>query len=83
MVLHSKAVKVRRHSLELGSNSFIPGFEDQVVGMAIGEDKDIEVTFPEDYQAEELKGKAAVFKVKLHEIKRKNLPSLDDEFAKM
>ncbi|QGQ95352.1 trigger factor [Paenibacillus psychroresistens] len=74
--------KGERHALELGSNSFIPGFEDQVVGMGIGDDKDIEVTFPEDYQAEELKGKAVVFKVKLHEIKRKNLPALDDEFAK-
>jgi trigger factor len=74
--------KGERHSLELGSNSFIPGFEAQIVGMSIGDDKDIEVTFPEDYQAEELKGKAAIFKVKLHEIKRKNLPALDDEFAK-
>ncbi|CAK4845551.1 unnamed protein product [Aphanomyces euteiches] len=74
--------KGERHALELGSNSFIPGFEDQVVGMGIGDYKDIEVTFPEDYQAEELKGKAVVFKVKLHEIKRKNLPALDDEFAK-
>jgi len=74
--------KGERHALELGSNSFIPGFEAQVVGMSIGDDKDIEVTFPEDYQAEELKGKVAIFKVKLHEIKRKNLPELDDEFAK-
>lgn len=74
--------KGERHALELGSNSFIPGFEAQVVGMSIGDDKDIEVTFPEDYQAEELKGKTAIFKVKLHEIKRKNLPALDDEFAK-
>ncbi|MBW7453648.1 trigger factor [Paenibacillus sepulcri] len=70
------------HSLELGSNSFIPGFEDQVVGMQIGDFKDIEVTFPETYHAENLAGKQAVFKVKLHEIKRKNLPALDDEFAK-
>jgi trigger factor len=74
--------KGERYTLELGSNSFIPGFEAQIVGMSIGDDKDIEVTFPEDYQAEELKGKAAIFKVKLHEIKRKNLPALDDEFAK-
>jgi trigger factor len=74
--------KGEKHALELGSNSFIPGFEDQIVGMSIGDDKDIEVTFPEDYQAEELKGKTAIFKVKLHEIKRKNLPALDDEFAK-
>jgi trigger factor len=71
-----------RYSLELGSNSFIPGFEDQVVGMQIGDFKDVEVTFPESYHAEHLAGKPAVFKVKLHEIKRKSLPALDDEFAK-
>ncbi|QHW34138.1 trigger factor [Paenibacillus rhizovicinus] len=74
--------KSERHSLELGSGSFIPGFEEQVVGMATGDFKDIEVTFPETYHAEHLAGKLAVFKVKLHEIKRKNLPALDDEFAK-
>jgi trigger factor len=74
--------KGERYSLELGSNSFIPGFEDQVVGLNIAEEKDINVTFPENYQAENLAGKAVVFKVKLHEIKRKNLPALDDEFAK-
>jgi trigger factor len=74
--------KGEKYALELGSNSFIPGFEAQIVGMGIGDDKDIEVTFPEDYQSEDLKGKAATFKVKLHEIKRKNLPVLDDEFAK-
>jgi trigger factor len=74
--------KGEKYALELGSNSFIPGFEEQIVGMSIGDDKDIEVTFPEDYQSEDLKGKAATFKVKLHEIKRKNLPELDDEFAK-
>ncbi|QNK60004.1 trigger factor [Paenibacillus sp. PAMC21692] len=71
-----------RYSLELGSNSFIPGFEDQVVGMQLGDFKDVEVTFPETYHAEHLAGKAAVFKVKLHELKRKALPALDDEFAK-
>lgn len=71
-----------RYSLELGSNSFIPGFEDQVVGMQLGDFKDVEVTFPESYHAEQLAGKPAVFKVKLHEIKRKSLPALDDEFAK-
>ncbi|MFC5700544.1 trigger factor [Cohnella faecalis] len=70
------------YSLELGSGSFIPGFEDQVVGLNIAEEKDIEVTFPESYHAENLAGKPVVFKVKLHEIKRKNLPELDDEFAK-
>lgn len=74
--------KGERYSLELGSNSFIPGFEDQVVGLNIAEEKDINVTFPENYQAENLAGKPVVFKVKLHEIKRKNLPALDDEFAK-
>lgn len=71
-----------RYSLELGSNSFIPGFEEQVVGMQIGDFKDIDVNFPESYHAEHLAGKPAVFKVKLHEIKRKTLPTLDDEFAK-
>jgi trigger factor len=74
--------KAEKYSLELGSGSFIPGFEDQVVGMTKGEEKDINVTFPEDYHAEQLKGKEVVFKVKLHDIKRKVLPELDDEFAK-
>ncbi|MBJ6362901.1 trigger factor [Paenibacillus sp. GCM10012307] len=74
--------KSERYSLELGSNSFIPGFEEQIVGLNIGDFKDIEVNFPEEYHAENLAGKPAVFKVKLHEIKRKSLPALDDEFAK-
>ncbi|ANY72417.1 trigger factor [Paenibacillus ihbetae] len=74
--------QAERYSLELGSNTFIPGFEDQVIGMATGDFKDVEVTFPETYHAEELAGKQAVFKVKVHEIKRKQLPELDDEFAK-
>ena len=74
--------KGENYSLELGSNSFIPGFEEQVVGMATGEEKDIEVSFPEEYHAAELAGKPAVFKIKLHEIKTKQLPELDDEFAK-
>src|SRR5690606_30233662 len=74
--------KGERYSLELGSNSFIPGFEEQVVGMQLGDFKDVEVTFPESYHAENLAGKPAVFKVKLHELKRKSLPALDDEFAK-
>lgn len=74
--------KSERYSLELGSNSFIPGFEEQVVGMQTGDFKDIDVTFPESYHAENLAGKPVVFKVKVHEIKRKNLPALDDEFAK-
>jgi trigger factor len=74
--------KSEKYSLELGSGSFIPGFEEQVVGLSAGDEKDIEVNFPENYHSEELKGKAAVFKIKLHDIKRKNLPELDDEFAK-
>jgi trigger factor len=74
--------KADNHSLELGSNSFIPGFEAQVVGMSKEEVKDIQVTFPEEYHSAELAGKEAVFKVTLHEIKRKQLPELDDEFAK-
>ncbi|WP_256756720.1 trigger factor [Cohnella sp. WQ 127256] len=74
--------KGESYSLELGSGSFIPGFEEQVVGLNIAEEKDIDVTFPENYQSEDLAGKAVVFKVKLLEIKRKNLPALDDEFAK-
>ena len=68
--------------LTLGSGQFIPGFEDQIVGHASGEEFDVNVTFPEDYQAEALAGKAAVFKVKLNEVKHKELPALDDEFAK-
>lgn len=74
--------KSENYSLELGSNQFIPGFEEQLVGLQTGDEKDIEVTFPEDYHAEELKGKAATFKVNIHEIKSKQLPELDDEFAK-
>ncbi|MBA9025767.1 trigger factor [Peribacillus huizhouensis] len=70
------------YTLELGSNSFIPGFEAQLVGLETGAEKDIEVSFPEEYHAAELAGKPAVFKVKLHEIKTKELPQLDDEFAK-
>ncbi|MED1204831.1 trigger factor [Heyndrickxia acidicola] len=70
------------YSLELGSGSFIPGFEEQLVGLAAGEEKDVEVAFPEEYHAAELAGKPAVFKVKIHEIKTKELPALDDEFAK-
>lgn len=74
--------KGENYSLELGSGQFIPGFEDQLVGMAQGEEKDINVTFPEEYHAADLAGKPAVFKVKVHEIKGKELPELDDEFAK-
>ena len=74
--------KAEKHELEIGSKTFIPGFEDQVIGMKIGEEKDINVKFPEEYFSAELAGKDATFKVKLHEIKRKELPVLDDEFAK-
>lgn len=74
--------KGENYSLVLGSNSFIPGFEEQVIGLETGAEKDIEVTFPEEYHAAELAGKPAVFKVKVHEIKTKQLPELDDEFAK-
>lgn len=70
------------YPLELGSNTFIPGFEDQLAGVSVGDVKDVEVSFPEDYHAEELKGKAAVFTVTVKEIKRKETPALDDEFAK-
>jgi len=74
--------KGENYSLELGSNSFIPGFEEQLVGTKAGESKDVTVTFPEHYQAEDLAGKEAVFKVTVHEVKAKELPELDDEFAK-
>jgi len=74
--------KAEKHELKIGSKTFIPGFEDQVIGMKIGEERDINVKFPEEYFSAELAGKDATFKVKLHEIKRKELPTLDDEFAK-
>jgi trigger factor len=74
--------KAENYELKIGSGQFIPGFEDQMVGMAIGEEKDINVTFPENYQAENLKGKDAVFKVKLHEMKVRELPELNDDFVK-
>jgi len=74
--------KAENHELTIGSKTFIPGFEDQIIGMKIGEEKDINVKFPEEYFSEELKGKDAMFKVKLHEIKKKEMPKLDDEFAK-
>ena len=74
--------KGENYSLELGSGSFIPGFEDQLVGAKAGDDVEVKVTFPEDYQAEDLAGKEAIFKVKVHEVKEKELPALDDEFAK-
>ncbi len=72
--------KGENYSLEIGSNTFIPGFEDQLVGMKAGESKDIEVTFPEDYHAENLKGAKATFKVKVNEVKEVKIPELDKEF---
>jgi trigger factor len=74
--------KGENHSLEIGSGQFIPGFEEQLVGKGAGEDTEVTVNFPEDYHAEELAGKEALFKVKIHEIKAKEMPELDDEFAK-
>ena len=74
--------KGENHDLELGSGSFIPGFEDQLIGCKPGDEKDVEVTFPEEYHAEELKGKPAVFKCTVHVVKQTILPEMDDEFAK-
>ncbi len=74
--------KAENHELEIGSGRFIPGFEEKMKGMKAGEEADIEVTFPEDYQAEHLAGKDATFKVKLHEVKVKEVPELNDDFVK-
>ena len=74
--------KAENHELEIGSNTFIPGFEDQIIGMKIEEEKDIKVKFPDEYFSKDLAGKDATFKVKVNEIKKKELPELDDEFAK-
>lgn len=74
--------KGENHPLEIGSGSFIPGFEEQLIGMGVGEEKEIEVTFPENYQVADLAGQKATFKVKVHEIKSKVLPEIDDELAK-
>ena len=74
--------KGENYDLKIGSNSFIPGFEDQLIGHAAGENFSIQVTFPEEYHSEELKGKDASFQVTIHEIKMKEMPALDDEFAK-
>ena len=71
-----------KQTLVIGSNTFIPGFEEQIIGMNIGDDKDINVKFPEEYHAENLKGKDSVFAIKLHEIKKKELPEITDEFIK-
>ena len=74
--------KAEGHELGIGSNTFIPGFEEQIIGMKIEEERDIHVKFPDEYFSKDLAGKEATFKVKLHEIKKKELPELDDEFAK-
>ena len=74
--------KAEKYDLEIGSGSFIPGFEEQLVGMKVGEEKDITTTFPENYGNADLAGKETIFKIKVHEIKKKELPELDDEFAK-
>lgn len=74
--------KGEKFPLEIGSHTFIPGFEEQIIGKNVGDEFDVNVTFPEDYQAENLKGKPAVFKCKLHEIKAKDMPELDDDFVK-
>ncbi|WP_226036502.1 trigger factor [Aquibacillus saliphilus] len=74
--------KAENHQLEIGSGSFIPGFEEQLVGKQTGADTEVSVTFPEEYHEESLAGKEATFKVKIHEVKAKELPELDDEFAK-
>ena len=72
--------KAENYALELGSNSFIPGFEEALVGVKKGDKKDVNVTFPKDYHAEELKGKPVVFKVLVHEVKTKVYPELDEDF---
>ena len=74
--------KAEKYSLTLGSNTFIPGFEDQLVGVKTGEAADVNVTFPEDYHSEDLKGKQALFKVFVHEARRRDLPPVDDDFVK-
>ena len=74
--------KADNYSLELGSNTFIPGFEDQLIGHKAGDKVEVKVTFPDDYQAKDLQGKDAVFETEIHEVKEKELPKLDDEFAK-
>ena len=73
--------KAENHQLEIGSKQFIPGFEEQMIGLKSGDKKDLNITFPEVYQAENLAGKAVVFKVLVHEVKTKNLPELNDEFV--
>ena len=72
--------KAENYSLEVGSHTFIPGFEEQLVGLKVGDEKDIEVTFPEDYHAEDLKGQKAIFKIKVNEVKEVKIPELDKDF---
>jgi len=74
--------KAEKYDLEIGSHSFIPGFEEQLVGMKVGDEKDITTTFPENYGNADLAGRETIFKIKLHEVKKKELPAIDDEFAK-
>lgn len=74
--------KAEGYDLEIGSGSFIPGFEEQLIGLATGEEKEVEITFPEEYHAAELAGKPATFNVKIHEVKSKEIPELNDELAK-
>ena len=74
--------KAENHELTIGSNTFIPGFEDQVIGMKVDEEKDLNLKFPDEYFSKDLAGKDVVFKVKVNEIKKKELPKIDDEFAK-
>ena len=80
--VESEGLSHKGVTLEIGSNSYIPGFEDQLVGMAVGEEREISVKFPDDYHSSELAGRTARFKVKLNDIREKRLPELDDEFAK-
>ena len=80
--VHFEGGQAKDYSLEIGSGRFIPGFEDQMLGMNVGEKRNINVKFPEDYQAENLKGKDAVFEVELHQIKERQIPTLTDEFVK-
>ena len=81
-VIDFEGFKDENYPLEIGSNTFIPGFEEQLIGLKAGDEKDIKVTFPEDYASEELKGQEAVFKIKVHEVKTKELPEMDEEFFK-
>ena len=72
--------KAENYSLKIGSGTFIPGFEEQLIGLKEGDEKDVKVTFPEDYHAEDLKGKEAIFKVKVHEVKEVHIPEIDEDF---